>query len=589
MRTFCLAALLLTAVVHADARAAWSPDWAHRKKITLDTTPAGADVKSELAQAPVLVRLYSGRFAFTDAKEDGSDLRFVAGDDKTLLKHHIEQFDSVNELGLIWVELPRLAPGSKLDSLWLYYGNDKATPRDDPKGTYDASQVLVLHFAEKDGLPRDSTAYGNNASQSAAKPGISGPVGPAVALDGTQGIVIPASPSLQFARAMTFSAWVKIAEPQTDAQLFLQQDGAKSVRFGIAGDKLVLRVTGGAGQPVEAASAAPVTAGSWHHVAFALGDRTVVYLDGKEAAAVGEPGIEIGGEISIGGGLKGELDEVQLAKVARSSDWIALAFSNEGPEDKLLGFGADEDAGGGGGSSYFGILLSAVTLDGWVVIGILMFMMVLSFIVMIGKGILISRTEKANLRFRDQFAASSGEMLELVAQDIPNGNAGVDPSGTRGEFANSSLYRVYTAGMHELRGRFARHKEEEGRFILSPQAIGAIKATVDAGMVRETERLNGRMVLLTIAISGGPFLGLLGTVVGVMITFAAIAASGDVNVNSIAPGIAAALVATVAGLAVAIPSLFGYNYLASKVRSIRDDMAVFADEFIARLAEDYAP
>ena len=69
------------------------------------------------------------------------------------------------------------------------------------------------------------------------------------------------------------------------------------------------------------------------------------------------------------------------------------------------------------------------------------------------------------------------------------------------------------------------------------------------------------MVLLTIAISGGPFLGLLGTVVGVMITFAAIAAAGDVNINAIAPGISAALLATVAGLAVAIPALFGYNYL----------------------------
>src|SRR5262249_14063222 len=60
--------------------------------------------------------------------------------------------------------------------------------------------------------------------------------------------------------------------------------------------------------------------------------------------------------------------------------------------------------------------------------------------------------------------------------------------------------------------------------------------------------------------------GLLGTVVGVMITFAAIAASGDVNINAIAPGTAAALVATVAGLGVAIPCLFGYNYLNTKVR-----------------------
>ena len=96
------------------------------------------------------------------------------------------------------------------------------------------------------------------------------------------------------------------------------------------------------------------------------------------------------------------------------------------------------------------------------------------------------------------------------------------------------------------------------------------------------------MVLLTIAISGGPFLGLLGTVVGVMITFAAIAASGDVNVNAIAPGIAAALVATVAGLGVAIPALFGYNYLNTRIKEINADMRVFVDEFVTRIAEHYS-
>jgi biopolymer transport protein ExbB len=95
------------------------------------------------------------------------------------------------------------------------------------------------------------------------------------------------------------------------------------------------------------------------------------------------------------------------------------------------------------------------------------------------------------------------------------------------------------------------------------------------------------MVLLTIAISGGPFLGLLGTVVGVMITFAAIAAAGDVNVNAIAPGIAAALLATVAGLGVAIPALFGYNFLASRIKNISADMQIFVDEFVTRVAETY--
>ena len=106
-------------------------------------------------------------------------------------------------------------------------------------------------------------------------------------------------------------------------------------------------------------------------------------------------------------------------------------------------------------------------------------------------------------------------------------------------------------------------------------------------MTRLQQRLSSQMVLLTIAISGGPFLGLLGTVIGVMITFAAIALSGDVNVNAIAPGTAAALAATVAGLSVAIPALFGYNYLASRIRNISADMQIFVDEFVTRVAERY--
>ena len=89
------------------------------------------------------------------------------------------------------------------------------------------------------------------------------------------------------------------------------------------------------------------------------------------------------------------------------------------------------------------------------------------------------------------------------------------------------------------------------------------------------------------SVHGGPFLGLLGTVVGVMITFAAIAAAGDVNVNAIAPGIAAALLATVAGLGVAIPALFGYNYLASRIKNITIAMQIFVDEFVTRTAELY--
>jgi biopolymer transport protein ExbB len=151
---------------------------------------------------------------------------------------------------------------------------------------------------------------------------------------------------------------------------------------------------------------------------------------------------------------------------------------------------------------------------------------------------------------------------------------------------NTPLYRIYHIGIVEIQHRLSAGQSDADK-VLSSRSIQAIRATLDGGLVRETQRLNAQMVLLTIAISGGPFLGLLGTVVGVMITFAAVAQAGDVNVNAIAPGIAAALAATVAGLAVAIPSLFGYNYLLTRVKEASSDMHVFIDEFITKAGEFY--
>ena len=107
-------------------------------------------------------------------------------------------------------------------------------------------------------------------------------------------------------------------------------------------------------------------------------------------------------------------------------------------------------------------------------------------------------------------------------------------------------------------------------------------------MCARTTSLNDGMVFLTISIAGGPFMGLLGTCIGVMITFAAIAATGEVNISAIAPGLAAALVATVAGLLVAIPALLGYNYLVSRMKVVSSDMQIFIDEFVTKMAEFYS-
>ncbi|OKO68001.1 biopolymer transporter ExbB, partial [Bradyrhizobium sp. NAS80.1] len=256
-------------------------------------------------------------------------------------------------------------------------------------------------------------------------------------------------------------------------------------------------------------------------------------------------------------GFVGDIDELQLAKVARSAGFIKFAAIGQGPDQaKLVSFSVDEETASWL-SGYFAVILKSVTLDGWVVIGLLMIMAALSWVVMIDRSTYLTRQAKANAVFMKSFREVADDLTVLDSGEDAATLGGRLTAADAKVLKSSSLYRIYHIGAEEIRHRFARNG---GRaVVLSGASIAAIRAALDGGVVKEIQRLNRMMVILTIAISGGPFLGLLGTVVGVMITFAAIAASGDVNVNAIAPGIAAALVATVAGLGVAIPALFGYN------------------------------
>jgi biopolymer transport protein ExbB len=226
-------------------------------------------------------------------------------------------------------------------------------------------------------------------------------------------------------------------------------------------------------------------------------------------------------------------------------------------------------------------------------------MFVASLLIMAVKTLYLNRVARGNARFLSEFHKLSADFAALekrsADKDEQEGTtdkdsdpfAAVDVEDS--EYGVSTLWRLYHHGMRETLKRLeGRAAGADRARILSAQSIEAIRATMDGSMTRMTQRLNSQMVWLTISISGGPFLGLLGTVVGVMITFAAIAASGEVNINAIAPGTAAALVATVFGLSVAIPCLFGYNYLNTRVKEIGVDMRVFVDEFVTRIAETYS-
>ncbi len=574
-KIFVLGLALFCLLASSSTWAAWNADWTKRVKIGLNTAADGLPLQAGADSVPLLIRLHTGNFSFVDAKADGSDLRFIAGDDKTPLKFHIEKFDGLNELALIWVQVPKLAPGSNADSIWLYYGNDKAPPASDSKSFYDAAQALVYHFGDAQPVPQDATANANSATSSTAKAGVAGLIGGDVVFDGSTQIQLAASPSLRSGvNGTTVSFWMKPTD-LGDATLFAQS-GAAGLRIALQGGKLVAQSGG-----LSTAGGAGVVVGVWQHVAVVAKDGLVVYVNGAEAVKVaGSVGVADGGA-TLGQGFKGEIDEFEIASTARSASWIKVAALSQGPEQKLIVYGQAEGGADSGAPSTLHILLSAVTLDGWVVIGILIVMFFISVAVMVTKTRAVMAASRDNDRFKTQFEA-------FIDSIKPGGvDATAEKTAAR-RFRHSSLYRLYAVGAHELRARFTMYAEAGHHGGLTDQTINAIRSTIDARLVREMQQLNSRMVLLTIAIAGGPFLGLLGTVVGVMITFAAIAAAGDVNVNAIAPGIAAALVATVAGLAVAIPALFGYNYLGSRISELNSDMQVFVDEFISRIAEKYS-
>jgi biopolymer transport protein ExbB len=308
-------------------------------------------------------------------------------------------------------------------------------------------------------------------------------------------------------------------------------------------------------------------------VAFTINAGTAsLYLDGAQVGTGAVSALDMSKEIKVGEAFTGEMDEMQIANNAKSAGVIKFFTNSQGVESALLK--VSEGAGGEGEEddgkpNYLKILIDSLTPDAKIVIGILAVMFAISTWVMFQKAMLISKTDKDNKKFLARFQKAD-------ANDLLNLDKGAN-------YPNSTLYRLYSAGLREIKKR--QHNGE--KLSLSGAAMDAIKAAIDADLVRETQKQNAGMVLLTIAISGGPFLGLLGTVVGVMITFAAIAAAGDVNVNAIAPGIAAALLATVAGLGVAIPALFGYNYLASRIKNITIAMQIFVDEFVTRSAELY--
>jgi biopolymer transport protein ExbB/TolQ len=158
-------------------------------------------------------------------------------------------------------------------------------------------------------------------------------------------------------------------------------------------------------------------------------------------------------------------------------------------------------------------------------------------------------------------------------------------------FEGSPAYAVYQAGCEELSFQMLGSSEVDDTFAarvevadrISPSQMRAVSVAMERAVGESGLRMESLMIILATAVSGSPFLGLLGTVWGVMDAFSGVAMAGSANLAAMAPGVSGALLTTVIGLLVAIPAMFGYNFLVTSLRAL----IVQTDNFAAELSSEF--
>jgi biopolymer transport protein ExbB/TolQ len=206
------------------------------------------------------------------------------------------------------------------------------------------------------------------------------------------------------------------------------------------------------------------------------------------------------------------------------------------------------------------------------IIGCLVVFSIIAWTVMFTKATQMRRAKRLNAHFGTEFK-NQKNVMEIFDRKL--------------EVNGCPMFMVYEAGSVELNARLKNNLGEARKKHVSLKGMEHVKRTLENTVAQESLKLESGLILLAIAVSGAPFLGLLGTVWGVMSTFGHIAQQGSATLAAMAPGVAAALITTVAGLLVAIPSMFGYNWLVHNLRVQTVELDNFAQELISKMETEY--
>jgi biopolymer transport protein TolQ len=212
------------------------------------------------------------------------------------------------------------------------------------------------------------------------------------------------------------------------------------------------------------------------------------------------------------------------------------------------------------------------TLEAKAIIACLIVFSILAWSVMVSKVIQMRRARRLNHYFNEEFRAQK-KVLDIFDRKL--------------QVEGCPLYAVYQTGCGQLDARLRGPGGERRKQSISLKNMEHVKRAIENVVAQESLKLESGLILLAIAVSGAPFIGLLGTVWGVMSTFAGVAQQGSATMAAMAPGVAAALITTVGGLLVAIPSMFGYNWLVHNLRVFTVGLDNFAQEFVSKMEAEF--
>jgi biopolymer transport protein TolQ len=206
------------------------------------------------------------------------------------------------------------------------------------------------------------------------------------------------------------------------------------------------------------------------------------------------------------------------------------------------------------------------------IIVFLIFFSIIAWSVIGYKVVQMRRARRLNFYFNEEFRAQKAVM------DIFDRKLQVE---------GCPLYAVYETGCTQLDARLKGPGGERRKQSVSLKNMEHIKRALENVVAQESLKLESGLIWLSVAATGAPFIGLLGTVWGVMSAFAGIAQAGSATLAAMAPGVAAALITTVAGLLVAIPSMFGYNWLVHNLRTFTVGLDNFAQDLVSKMETEY--